>query len=818
MKNKLIFFLGLLIPAIFVYKAVLLSGSLAFADAPYFYPEALNIFLQKPLAWWNIGNGLGEVNLLIWISPLMYLYSYLGARLTFYFPAIIFSFLSPIIFTRFFKFSKTTQFFSSLVYGLNTYIILLIDGGQVGVALAYSFFPLVLLSLLKLTNILNYRNFFNSFLLVFALILMDPRIAIIAFLTILFWKPKKIFSLMLLGLSLIPVNMFWLLSLYKNGENILSLEVSSLELTSLLNSFFLYQPHWPSNIYGQITNPPFYFALIPILIFFGIFFNKDKDRKILKKLALLFLIFAFLAKGENDPFGFIYKFIISKIPLGSTLRDSSKFFIPLMLFGGVLIGNTIDQLKSKVVQIVCYILLLLLITPALLGKLNFVLSNRIQSDDYRKIYNNLKDDSSSYKTLWFPEKPTLGFSSTTNPAINAKSLVELRPFASLNVGSSDSFNFLNQPVSAEWLKILGVKYMFFPKDTRKFIFSEEEQDTWQRLLDNISENKSFKRIDWNTEMPVFEIVDYRQKSFKVNKMLAVVGGEDIYEKEKIDLTTTATIFLEDGKVNSNDLLLLDDGSIELIYNEKDKIDLRFSFLQDYFLNQNDIDKNDWAKYNENQYLLWKYQLLIRGIQTKEHDYQKGILFSTQSDEKITYNLNIKNDGKYIIGIRGMGDDNNKLLIETKGFKQELSQKNESFAWQYLEVNLEKGKQKLIINNEKSIQIINTIAIIPIDSWNLSEQKTIEFENKFSAKKGQIVTNWLIYSENYHSQLQIDCDGRKITPVAAYSMINGYLITNCPDVNNPSFVGQKYVDLGIKISLVYFAIISLWVIFITKFSR
>ena len=53
-------------------------------------------------------------------------------------------------------------------------------------------------------------------------------------------------------------------------------------------------------------------------------------------------------------------------------------------------------------------------------------------------------------------------------------------------------------------------------------------------------------------------------------MLAVVGGEDIYEKEKIDLTTTATIFLEDGKVNSNDLLLLDDGSIELIYNEKIK--------------------------------------------------------------------------------------------------------------------------------------------------------------------------------------------------------------------------------------------------------
>ena len=38
-------------------------------------------------------------------------------------------------------------------------------------------------------------------------------------------------------------------------------------------------------------------------------------------------------------------------------------------------------------------------------------------------------------------KNYIRFSSTTNPAINAKSLVELRPFASLNVGSSDSFNF-----------------------------------------------------------------------------------------------------------------------------------------------------------------------------------------------------------------------------------------------------------------------------------------------------------------------------------------------------------------------------------------
>ena len=94
----------------------------------------------------------------------------------------------------------------------------------------------------------------------------------------------------------------------------------------------------------------------------------------------------------------------------------------------------------------------------------------------------MKDDSSSYKTLWFPEKPTLGFSSTTNPAINAKSLVELRPFASLNVGSSDSFNFLNQPVSAEWLKILGVKYMFFPRILENLYFQRKNKTRGKDFL------------------------------------------------------------------------------------------------------------------------------------------------------------------------------------------------------------------------------------------------------------------------------------------------------------------------------------------------
>ncbi|MBL7036670.1 hypothetical protein ISR94_02375 [Candidatus Microgenomates bacterium] len=822
MKNNKLFLLGLLIPAYFVYKAVFIFGSLALGDAPYFYKEAMDIFLRRPVAWWDIGNGLGSTNLFIWIAPLMYIYSFLGSvlglghsivvRLVFYFPAIIFSFVTPFIFTKYFKFSKITQFFTSLVYGLNTYLILLIDGGQVGVALAYSIFPVVLLQLYRLTEKWSLNSFSKALLTSFFLILMDPRIAIIAFLTIAFWRPKKIFNLILLGLTLIPLNMFWLLPLLRNGGGDLSLEVSSLGQTSLLHSLLLYQPHWPNNIYGQIIYPPFYFVFVAILVFGGLLFKKDKNSKIIKTFSLLFLAFAFLTKGETAPLGFIYKFVVTRFPFGSTLRDSSKFFTPLMLFGGVLIGNTVDKFKSKVVKIVCFVFLLLLILPALLGKLNFVLSGRSQSGDYQKIYTEIKNNPGEYKTLWFPEKPTLGFQSEKKPAINAKSLIELRPFASISVGSSDVFNFFNNPSSSGWIQNLGVRYMFFPGSTRRLEMSEEEQKDWQTLLANVSENPSYKELDWNTEMRIFEVLDTQQNSFEAEKVYVIAGGEDVYDKKKIDPTKVGTIFLEDEKTDANKLLGMPRSSFELLYNDKNESDLRFSFLKDYYLEQSDISKLEWAKYSADNYLLWKYQLLIRGIQTFEFDYGKGIILSTNENESVEYKTKIKESGKYIVAVRGMGYQDNELLISVNGVEKTISQKSGSFGWQYLEVDLKKGTVDINLTNKSGMQVLNTVAVIPVSSWQESEIKTNEFITKF-ANKNDINPKWIIYSQNYHPLWKLDCGNKQISSTPVYAMINGFLIDDCEQTGEIYFDGQKNVDLGIKISLASFVIILLWLMYL-----
>ncbi len=43
--------------------------------------------------------------------------------------------------------------------------------------------------------------------------------------------------------------------------------------------------------------------------------------------------------------------------------------------------------------------------------------------------------------------------------------------------------------------------------------------------------------------------------------------------------------------------------------------------------------NEWARYTSDDYLMWKYQLLIRGVDLKEFDFNSGIAFSTEEGER-----------------------------------------------------------------------------------------------------------------------------------------------------------------------------------------
>ncbi len=140
---KKISYLILVVVLAFVFRKFLMSGPLVFGDAPYFYKEGLKELVNFPVSWISRGNTFGGPNLFLWIYPVMFLYGVFGTylhlnndvilRILFYFPSLIFGFYGVYLLTKQLKLSKTVTFFTTLLYLVNTYFLLLVTGGQVGV-------------------------------------------------------------------------------------------------------------------------------------------------------------------------------------------------------------------------------------------------------------------------------------------------------------------------------------------------------------------------------------------------------------------------------------------------------------------------------------------------------------------------------------------------------------------------------------------------------------------------------------------------------------------------------------------------------------
>src|SRR5258708_4812700 len=418
MLRKKISYILLAIIIALVFRKFFLSGPLVSGDAPYFYKEGLKELVNFPNAWTSRGNSLGGINLFLWIYPLMVLYGLFGnflhlnndliLRVLFYIPSLISSLVGIYLLTKTLKLSKTVTFFATLVYIVNTYFLLLVDGGQVGIVLAYGLFPLVL-------NFLLRDSFLIALIFSFILAIVDFRIVAICILTAVLIKPnlKKMKFVVFVSICLIGLSAYWIIPTLKLMTHGINLGIAGLQDVSLINSLFLFSPHWPANEFGKVVAPYFYFSLIPILIFLPLFVSRKKETI---WLIAIFLFFAFLSKGESYPLGSIYKLFIST-KVGSVFRDSTKFFIPLILIAGILIGKSVEILKHKLIYIFVFIYLTLLITPAIVGNIQGVLGKNQDLSDYQKVYNLISKDNNFSRTAWFIEKSPFAFHLETKQEI-----------------------------------------------------------------------------------------------------------------------------------------------------------------------------------------------------------------------------------------------------------------------------------------------------------------------------------------------------------------------------------------------------------------
>lgn len=836
-----------------IFRKFFLPGPLVWGDAPYFYPEGLKELVSLPMIWMSRGNALGGVNLFLWIYPLMVLYGTLGTflhlnndiiiRLLFYLPSLIFGFSGMYLLTKYLKFSTTVQFFGTFIYLINTYYLLLVDGGQVGVVLAYGFFPLVLYFLLKVIDEASIKNFVFALIASFVLTVIDFRIIAICFLTAFLWclgKYRKLWILFILSICLFCLSLYWIIPILKFSFSALSLEgVSGLQLTSLLNSLTLFSPNWPANEFGKIIAPYFYFTIVPILIFLPVFISKEKR---VIWLTVLFLFFAFLAKGESAPFGFFYKFLIST-KVGSVFRDSTKFFIPLVLIGGILIGKTVESLKNKIFYVLIFSYLVLLVTPAILGKLNGVLGGNIELSSYQKVYDLILNEDGFSRSAWFTERSPFTFHTEVKQALDARDLVKFRPLASMNVGTGDRFNFMNDNQYLDWFKLLGIKYLVFSGNPRVSILDKSDSDDWNRLLNLISKNDRLEKLNIGTSFPVYKNSNILPHEFFVDKTFLVVGGEDIYQKlqsmdKNFSVQDQGFLFLEDGKFDPSRLLNISSNSAVLIFNNETEKDLTMSFLQKDFVSIDNFVSSQWATRKSGDYLNWKYELLTKGIDTKMFDYRKGIAFSTQKNEVMQYKLDVPKDGSYYLEIRSMGEDSSSRMnvILDSNYNDPLSvnfQGENDFRWyEKGPIHLTKGSHYVVFENGEGTEVLNTFGLVLADDMESAKQLGQKFLGYFEhidisdqsvqTKIKQILMNdkwenfvngnvikpgWIIYTDSFNENWDLQNANKDNFSYPMYSMINGFYVS--PEFGNVKiiFKSDYYIRLGIYLSFFSAIIIS-----------
>jgi len=434
------------------------------------------------------------------------------------------------------------QIIGAIMFTTNTYILMVVSGGQMGVALAYSVAPFVLARCIKIIQDSSF-SFYNSMLagLTLALqVMFDPRIAYltfiavgvyIIFLTLSFgFALKKIFSFFLsnvffgLGISIgitVLLHAAWILPMLFLQSNPISQELTSVDgfrffsFADFSHAFSLLHPNWPENIFGKTYFLKPEFLLLPIMAYSSLLFITAKNRTIIF-FALLGLLGAFLAKGINPPFGEINQWLFVSIPGMNLFRDPTKFYLLVVLSYFVLIPFSIysicvwlnskfksqsSKLQFKTQNYFFIILFLFfvgywvfLIRPAIFGQLGGTFREREVPEEYIKLKDFLSRQPGFFRTLWIPRQHRFSFYSLTHVPVEAEPLFKKAKI-------TDIINQLRKSGTEEYLSKLGIKYIIVPYDPRGEIFVKDRKYDAMEYKNTVAE---LEQIPWLSRVVGFE--------------------------------------------------------------------------------------------------------------------------------------------------------------------------------------------------------------------------------------------------------------------------------------------------------------------------
>ena len=373
-------------------------------DWIYLFPKSTEAI--SPFSSWDLTfNGMG------WsILPTLWVQSYsfstlklspffswiLYERMFWFFPIVIISVISSFKLANYIIKDKLFSLFSPIIFLFNTYVLLLISGGQVGVAMGYSLTPITILMFIK--SLKEYK-ILNSLLFSLTLstqMIFDIRLAYISLIAIFIYFLFNLYfqkNGLLLGIKLFLKNLilsliltfilhsFWILPILFSNLNPVSQYgpayntvegVKFLSFAKFENTLSLLHPNWPENIFGKVGFLKPEFLILPVLAYLSLLFINSKlppsprlrrasktqknsaieqsSNKIIIFFAFLGLLGAFLAKGANEPFGGVYLWLFDNFPGFIMFRDPTKWYTLVAISYSILIPFSVwkiyEWLKS----------------------------------------------------------------------------------------------------------------------------------------------------------------------------------------------------------------------------------------------------------------------------------------------------------------------------------------------------------------------------------------------------------------------------------------------------------------------------------------
>lgn len=532
-----------------IFKNWFLHPFVISTDWPFFFPETIRDFPIYPPAWAPT-NGIGLGGEVVLYSLDSYIYFLFGLFVNtfgmpweFVYKVFIFGFFillsvissTILIKTIFQKAGVVEILLASLIFTTNTYILMVVGGGQVGVALAYSLAPLVLASFISLSNNNCFRSSIIAGIVLSIQVMFDARISYITLIAAgiyyLFFARPFVFKKNILYALIIPVGTVialhaswilpFLLSKSSIAQEIINNQTSleSFKFLSFANfsqTISLLHPNWPENIFGKVYFMKAEFLFIPILAFLSLLFLQGKQKITIIYFVLLGLLGAFLAKGSNEPFGVINQLFYYYIPGMSMFRDATKFYlltalaymvlIPLSVF---FIKNWIKlMLKSSMRSYYAYgfpaiivLYLLFLIRPVFFEQLHGTFESQVVPQEYVNLKNFLANDKTFYRTLWVPQPQRYNFYSYTHPVVFGHAL-----FKATN--SAELLERLSRPEIIESLSSLSIKYIIIPYDSFGEIFVRERKYDDKQYIDLIGvldKIRWIKKIDGFGRIVMYEV-------------------------------------------------------------------------------------------------------------------------------------------------------------------------------------------------------------------------------------------------------------------------------------------------------------------------